>query len=625
MTQGRAKLRFATLNTDTFMNAKISSKSDSIQVVYANYLDNKYIVNRRYQRKLVWTQEEKIAFIDSVYKQYSVPLFLLAEREDGNYEIIDGLQRLNAVVSFIENEFGINYENKPHYFDLDTLASSKGLKDSGVMKQHEPKLPRQICIEIANYQMPFTYISAENSDVEEIFRRINSFGRQLSSQEIRQAGALGVFPDMVRRFASLIRNDVTEGDLVNLSSMKQISLSNKKLEYGIDLSRVFWISENIITMTNMRVSRDEEIIALILSYIILGKDVPPTASYLNQLYKHDLEKESTMEAQRMESRIAELGAKQIERRFKLTFTVLMDILIFSRQTTNKDFRSLIFSDFESESVVKAFQVVYLALYELVVTENMVVSDMKGLIKSLNGLGKTQLAGIKKRENWDADGRYKYIQAVKGVMRSHFKARGNDDVAKDNWALDLENILVLSKIENTTYDYKSGFRNFSDGRFNKELVQKCVRTLTAMVNKDPNTTGYVIVGVTEGEASLKEFQNTYNVNGQKKFGTTDYYITGIDCEVNKYYGGSTDNFIKEIMTVVKTEPVDEYTKQYILSHIKNPVYYDKSILVLSLKSVDKPLVYNDIYYLRNGSNTVKLEGATAITSLLDRFKAVRPIE
>ena len=31
----------------------ITSKADSIQVVYDNYINNKYIVNRRYQRKLV--------------------------------------------------------------------------------------------------------------------------------------------------------------------------------------------------------------------------------------------------------------------------------------------------------------------------------------------------------------------------------------------------------------------------------------------------------------------------------------------------------------------------------------------------------------------------------------------
>ena len=56
----------------------ITSKADSIQVVYDNYINNKYIVNRRYQRKLVWTQQEKVAFIDSIVKNYSIPLFLIS-------------------------------------------------------------------------------------------------------------------------------------------------------------------------------------------------------------------------------------------------------------------------------------------------------------------------------------------------------------------------------------------------------------------------------------------------------------------------------------------------------------------------------------------------------------------
>ena len=88
----------------------ISSSNLSVQMCYQNYLDGKYIVNRRYQRKLVWTLEEKQAFIDSLSKNYSVPLFLFATKEkEGNvkYEIIDGMQRLNAIMSFIENDFPI--------------------------------------------------------------------------------------------------------------------------------------------------------------------------------------------------------------------------------------------------------------------------------------------------------------------------------------------------------------------------------------------------------------------------------------------------------------------------------------------------------------------------------------
>ena len=600
------------------MKAKISSKSDSIQIVYANYLEDKYIVNRRYQRKLVWTQDEKVAFIDSVYKQYSVPLFLLAEREDGTYEIIDGMQRLNAVVSFIENEFGINYDNKLCYFDLDALASSKERKDMGIVKQREPKLPRQACIEIANYQMPFTYINAEESDVEEIFRRINSFGRQLSSQEIRQAGALGAFPDLVRKFSALIRGDVTENDLLALANMKEISLSNYYLGYGIDLNKVFWTSENIIPVKNMRNSRDEELIALILTYIIMGKDVPPTARYLNQLYKHDLEKESTIEAQRMESRIVEIGPRQIEKRFKMTFSVLMDILLYSKKVLGKDFRSLIFSDSESESVFKTFQIIYLALYELVVVEHMVIADVHGLVDALHGLGKTQLSGLKKKNNWDAKTRYKYIKAVKGIMENHFKKGDGEDVARENWALELENILRLSKVENGNYDFKSGFRNFNDGQLNRELIQKCVKTLTAMVNKGPNTNGYVIVGVTEGEASLKEYQKCYRTSNHKKFGNTDYYITGIDKEVEKYYRGSIDMFLKDIINVIKEEPIDAEAKQFILNNMKVPLYNDKSVLVLSLRTADKPIAYNDNYYLRNGSNNDEVKGVSSINALQARF-------
>lgn len=119
----------------------ISSKSDSVQVVYENYLANKYIVNRRYQRKLVWTQEEKKAFVDSLLNQYSVPLFLLAQNTDAegsiSFEIIDGMQRLNAIVSFIENEYSILWEGKQYFFDLDTLASTLNLKQSGKLQQNQ--------------------------------------------------------------------------------------------------------------------------------------------------------------------------------------------------------------------------------------------------------------------------------------------------------------------------------------------------------------------------------------------------------------------------------------------------------------------------------------------------------
>ena len=99
------------------MNRRKRTVTDDLNVkgtyildTFNEYLDNVFWVNRKYQRKLVWTLEEKQAFIDTILHNYPVPIFLLAkyklENEDKyRKEIIDGLQRLNAIFSFIKNEF----------------------------------------------------------------------------------------------------------------------------------------------------------------------------------------------------------------------------------------------------------------------------------------------------------------------------------------------------------------------------------------------------------------------------------------------------------------------------------------------------------------------------------------
>jgi len=46
----------------------IAPRGMSIQEAYRNYRDGQLVVNRRYQRKLVWTTSEKAMLIDSILK-----------------------------------------------------------------------------------------------------------------------------------------------------------------------------------------------------------------------------------------------------------------------------------------------------------------------------------------------------------------------------------------------------------------------------------------------------------------------------------------------------------------------------------------------------------------------------
>ena len=58
------------------MQNNLNIRGEPIQAVYTNFRLGKFIVNRRYQRKLVWTLLEKQRFIDSLINQFPVPLFL---------------------------------------------------------------------------------------------------------------------------------------------------------------------------------------------------------------------------------------------------------------------------------------------------------------------------------------------------------------------------------------------------------------------------------------------------------------------------------------------------------------------------------------------------------------------
>jgi uncharacterized protein with ParB-like and HNH nuclease domain len=114
------------------LDPELSIRGESLQRIYSYYINEKLVVNRKYQRKLVWNVEEKQKFLDSILKNYPVPLFLLAVvdyADKERYEIIDGMQRLDAITSFMEQEFGIpidiNGESGEFFFNLDAIADTK--------------------------------------------------------------------------------------------------------------------------------------------------------------------------------------------------------------------------------------------------------------------------------------------------------------------------------------------------------------------------------------------------------------------------------------------------------------------------------------------------------------------
>lgn len=120
-------------------------------------------------------------------------------------EIIDGLQRLDAIFSFIKQEFPVKWEGKEYYCNKDALFCT-----SEVFEQKYPVLDFDFCMQFGEYELPTTTTDVADSDtVNEIFKRINYTGKKLTKQDLRQAGIVSRFSDLVSKTAANIRGDIT--------------------------------------------------------------------------------------------------------------------------------------------------------------------------------------------------------------------------------------------------------------------------------------------------------------------------------------------------------------------------------------------------------------------------------
>ena len=517
------------------------------------------------------------------------------------------MQRLEAVFSFIRGEFSINVNGNERYFDLETMAKTKELLDKKEITQKVPVIKREVCSGIANYQLPISIVTFDENCIEDIFRRINATGRQLSDQDLRQAGAIGPFAELVRKLASDIRMDSSPTDILELSKMREISLSNRHLSYGINMYDTFWVRQGIITIPNMRVSRDEELIAYILTYILLRNKVTPSAKCLNLIYGHD-EDDTDSLASDIQYNIEKNGTDKLRSIFMSVFNEVEKTF----RASDRPFNQLLFKD-RARGMARSFQVIFLSYYELI-TSGKTINDHKGLANRLKGLGRRHLSDISSNK-WNADYRHEKVYAIKGIISDCFADSQKIDPATDNWVSKMENLLMQSKIEQQQFDFKIGLHSLDmDAVFNVECIKKIVKSLTAIANLGKSIKGYVIVGIADKESDFEIFERLYN---NKAIQFNGFFITGVQNEINRKYQNADEYFTK-IKQFIEKEPIDEYTKSCILNKMRLVNYFDKIILVFEIASGPQPLMYDDDFYERRGTSVEKVK-TVGMASLFGRFK------
>lgn len=572
----------------------LSSQPTPLQTIYNWYRTGSLTVNRSYQRKLVWTLQEKRQLIDSILKDYPIPLVLLAETNPDSgkpaLEIMDGLQRLHTIVSFIEHGFSTQ---DGRYFNVDEFTRAKEEREKGTFTQAPDAklLTRSEVSKILDYILPVSVIRhASETEVTDIFGRINSYGHRLSDQERRQAGLISDLAKFVRTMSSEIRGDVS-ADSLPLFKMPEVSIDLPTTKYGyrVQASEVFWVRQGILRSTELRDSLDEQAIAD-LAACILGEDLlERSKDALDALYSM-----TSSESTAINLRLKTYDPEKLRSEIKYCIELIDKITAVD---PDQNLRDLIFTTKTTNSFPTVFSVIFLAIHELSFKSATLLADIAGAHKALNNVQpklnttRNALSPAERRKN---------INLVKGLIQDCFVKGDISGLAYGApRQLDIENSLRRSETETPNFEVKQGYLALSGSREeNLDVIEKVIQTAVGIANIGPGTSGAIFIGVADKKSDADRIRTLDSITTRK---IGNRWVVGVDREaailgisVEKYYHLWRDKFSNAKLSM--------HLKDSILGKMELCDYKGNHILLITVPTQKKPSLYNGKGYYRDGDQT-----------------------
>lgn len=173
-----------------------------------------------FQRESVWTNKDRQKLIDSILRNYPIPAIFLYRRIDNGeiiYDVIDGKQRIETFLMFMGLIKGNQFYVKTH---LDKQEKEK--------INYKILQKRSLQSRLLGYKITTIEVEGEPSDVIELFVRINSTGKALTSAEKRHAKYFrSPFLKEANRIATKYENYFLKNKILSqsqISRMKHIEL-----------------------------------------------------------------------------------------------------------------------------------------------------------------------------------------------------------------------------------------------------------------------------------------------------------------------------------------------------------------------------------------------------------------
>lgn len=194
-----------------------------------------------YQRRSVWTRADRQYFLDTIFNNYPSPAIFLHKELDesgsATYHVVDGKQRLETILLFVQNKIPIKDDIG------DTRLANKRWRDLNDQLEMRRRLwDYQFTVEMLD--------SIEPAVVNDVFGRLNRNSRKLMAQEIRHSRYDGWF----------------------------ISAAEREVE------RPLWKQLKVSTTARARRMADVQFVSELMSVLLLGVIHGFDQEWLNELY-----------------------------------------------------------------------------------------------------------------------------------------------------------------------------------------------------------------------------------------------------------------------------------------------------------------------------------------------------
>ena len=214
--------------------------SMSIGELISLYRDDELDIHPEFQRFFRWSDEQKSRLIESILLGIPIPSIFVSQREDGVWDVIDGLQRLSTIfelVGVLEDENGdilppLTLKKTKYLPSLDGKQwadenSSTFIGSSNRLIIRRSKLDVKIILR-----------ESSESSKYELFQRLNTGGSQLSGQEVRNAMLLMINPDAYHWISDLGNDE----NFQNCIALSERLLSER---YDLELVTRFLVFRNL--------------------------------------------------------------------------------------------------------------------------------------------------------------------------------------------------------------------------------------------------------------------------------------------------------------------------------------------------------------------------------------------